>query len=356
MRTISRIIFPLLTILLAGCVAPRPELRTASAGYARYFDIVQADSCVGIVTIAPSGSFSDTMWVDRPLESIICMSTSHVAALSAIDAISVVKGVSGLRFVSDPKLDRQSVHDIGYDHAIDYETILKIKPDLLVAYAVNGAEPPYVSKLSSLGVRTLILNDHLEDHPLARAEYVRLFGALTGRQNVADSVFAEVRDRYLDLAGNVDRNDPVKVLINIPYSDAWFIPGKEGYMSKLVEDAGGVILGAPAGTSVSGIVSLEKAYGYSLEADMWLNPGSCRSRDELVHAHHMFSRFGPVANGLPIYNNIRCAGDDGGNDFWERGAVRPDLILHDLVAIFNSVRGITKEDSPEENLLFYVRL
>jgi hypothetical protein len=91
MRTISRIIFPLLTILLAGCVAPRPELRTASAGYARYFDIVQADSCVGIVTIAPSGSFSDTMWVDRPLESIICMSTSHVAALSAIDAISVVK-------------------------------------------------------------------------------------------------------------------------------------------------------------------------------------------------------------------------------------------------------------------------
>jgi iron complex transport system substrate-binding protein len=284
------------------------------------------------------------------------MSTSHVAALSAIDAISVVKGVSGLRFVSDPKLDRQSVHDIGYDHAIDYETILKIKPDLLVAYAVNGAEPPYVSKLSSLGVRTLILHDHLEDHPLARAEYVRLFGALTGRQNVADSVFAEVRDRYLGLAGNVDRNDPVKVLINIPYSDAWFIPGKEGYMSRLVEDAGGVILGAPAGTSVSGIVSLEKAYGYSLEADMWLNPGSCRSRDELVQAHHMFSRFGPVANGLPIYNNIRCADDDGGNDFWERGAVRPDLILQDLIAIFNSVRGITKEDSPEENLLFYVRL
>jgi hypothetical protein len=35
-----------------------------------------------------------------------------------------------------------------------------------------------------------VLYDHLEDHPLARAEYVRLFGALTGRIDKADSFFA----------------------------------------------------------------------------------------------------------------------------------------------------------------------
>ena len=356
MKTISKIIFPLIASIIAGCVGTQSELRPDGTEYADYFDIIQTDSIVGVVTISPSASSSDTMWFNNPMDRIICMSTSHVAALSAIDAVSSVIGVSGLRFLSNHKIDRESVRDIGYDAALDYETILKIEPDLLVAYAVNGAEPAYVSKLRSLGVRTLILHDHLENHPLARAEYVRLFGALTGRQHVADSVFAQVRDRYLDLLKSVDRTETVKVLINIPYSDAWFIPGKEGYMSRLVEDAGGEILGSLSGTTTSDMISMEKAYEYSLDADIWLNPGSCRSREELMQAHHMFPRFGPIIKGLPIYNNIRCVNESGGNDFWERGAMSPDLILQDLIYIFDHAEGKIKEDSPEENLLFHISM
>jgi iron complex transport system substrate-binding protein len=200
-----------------------------------------------------------------------------------------------------------------------------------------------------LGVRTLVLHDHLEHHPLARAEYIRLFGVLTGRVEVADSVFGEVWDRYLELAANVDRTVMTKVLINIPYGDAWYIPGQEGYMSQLVRDAGGEILGAVSGESASSVVSLEQTYDYSLEADLWLNPGPCRTREELAAAHHMFPRFGPMAKGLPIYNNIRCVNEGGGNDFWERGAVRPDLILEDLISVMNHAKG----GDPEEYLHYY---
>ena len=358
-RTISKILFPLLCVIVAGCAEANHGMRPDGTEYADYFDIIQKDSMAGVVTISPATSMTDTLWLDRPMDKIVCMSTSHVAALSAIDAVSAVKGVSGLRYISDPTLDRTAVPDIGYDAALDYETILKLSPDLLVAYAVDGAEPSYVHKLRSLGVKTLLLHDHLENHPLARAEYVRLFGALTGRQHLADSVFSEVRDRYLHLAASVECNVTVNVLINIPYGDAWFIPGKEGYMARLVEDAGGEILGSPPGTAASKVVTLEKAYEYSMDADLWLNPGACRSREELVRAHHMFSRFGPVANGLPIYNNIRCVNEGGGNDFWEMGAMRPDLILQDLISIFaRANRDVLnkKEDSPEENLLFHIVL
>ena len=358
-RIISKILFPLLAAVATGCSEPNPGMSPGNTEYADYFDIVQKDSIVGVVTVSPSTSQSDTLWVDSPMDEIICMSTSHVAALSAIDALSAVKAVSGLRYISDSALDRNTVADIGYDAALDYETVLKISPDLLVTYAVDGAEPAYIRKLRSLGVRTLILNDHLENHPLARAEYVRLFGVLTGRQHLADSVFSEVRDRYLELSASVDGSESVKVLINIPYGDAWFIPGKEGYMSRLVEDAGGEILGSPSGTAVSDVITLEKAYEYSMDADLWLNPGPCSSREELVQAHHMFSRFHPLADDLPIYNNIRCVNEGGGNDFWERGAIRPDLILQDLIHIFAHAKGDIlneKEDSPEENLLFHIAL
>ena len=313
--------------------------KVSSQEYAEYFDIVTQDSTTAIIVTYPSSQQVDTLWVNTPKDRLICMSSSHVAALSAIGADKHIIAVSGLKYISDPDLKKNGVKDIGYDAALDYEAILELRPDLLVTYAVTGAEPAYVSKLRSLGVRTLVLHDHLEQHPLARAEYVRLFGALTGRMEVADSVYAGVRDRYLELAATVDRAHSAKVLINVPYGDAWYIPGQDGYMSQLVRDAGGEVIGAAEGTSASSVISLEQAYGYSLQADLWLNPGSCRTREELGAAHHMFPRFGPLANGLPIYNNIRCVNEGGGNDFWEQGAVRPDLVLEDMISIMNHAKG-----------------
>ena len=311
----------------------------SSQEYAGFFDVVVSDSLTGVVVIQPGRNVADTMWFSSPMDRLICMSSSHVAALSAIGADSVVVAVSGLRYISDPDIVRNGVADIGYDAALDYEAILTLEPDLIVTYAVTGAEPAYVAKLRSLGVRTLVLHDHLEQHPLARAEYVRLFGALTRRMEVADSVYAGVRDRYLELAATVTRAQSAKVLINVPYGDAWYIPGQDGYMSQLVRDAGGEVIGAAEGTSASSVISLEQAYEYSLEADLWLNPGSCRTREELAAAHHMFPRFGPLANGLPIYNNIRCVNEGGGNDFWEQGAMRPDLVLEDMISIMNHAQG-----------------
>ena len=311
----------------------------SSLEYAGFFDVVVSDSLTGIVVIQPGSNVADTMWFSSPMDRLICMSSSHVAALSAIGADSVVVAVSGLRYISDPDIVRNGVADIGYDAALDYEAILALEPDLLVTYAVTGAEPAYVAKLRSLGVRTLVLHDHLEQHPLARAEYVRLFGALTGLMEVADSVYAGVRDRYQELAATVDRAHSAKVLINVPYGDAWYIPGQDGYMSQLVRDAGGEVIGAAEGTSASSVISLEQAYEYSLEADLWLNPGSCRSREDLADAHHMFPRFGPLTKALPIYNNIRCVNEGGGNDFWEQGAVRPDLVLEDMISIMNHAKG-----------------
>ena len=49
--------------------------------------------------------------------------------------------------------------------------------------------------LRELGVRCVVLSEHIESHPLARAEYVKLFGALTGRLSRADSVFSAVLAR-----------------------------------------------------------------------------------------------------------------------------------------------------------------
>lgn len=339
-------------LLMAACAGPHVDAGPeSSCRYARNFDVIDVhlpsgESCSAVVVISPSGGHRDTVKVEDAMDNIICMSSSHVAALSEIGADSVISAVSGIDYISDPDIRKRfdssdnvlPVYDIGYETSLDYEKILELNPDLLVTYTVSGAEPPYIAKLRSLGVPVMILHDHLEEHPLARAEYVRLFGALTHRLAEADSVYAEVCSRYEALAeATADAGStPCDVLLNIPYADAWYIPGEDSYMSRLIKDAGGRVLGAEPGTAVSRVISIEHAYNLSLQAQAWLNPGSCRTQDELRAVHQLFPKFGPLAKGLPIYNNTLRTTSEGGNDFWESGAMRPDLILQDLINIFCS--------------------
>lgn len=289
-----------------------------------------------VVTVSPYDGTADTLRLTSPVKSLVCMSTSYIGFLEEIGAEKVVTGVSGCRFVTHP-LVRAHAAEVGYEAAPDYERILSLHPDLVITYTVSSVLPTYIVKLRSLGIRVLILYEHLEPHPLGKAEYVRLFGALTGRQAAADSAYSAVKAAYEALALPEDIRDRKKVLVNIPYGDQWYIPGAENYLSRLVRDAGGEILGAEPGTGQSSVISVEKAYALSREADAWIHPGLCRSKAELRAAHPLFAEF-PALEG-PVYNNILRYGSGGGNDFWESGAMHPERILEDLVTILHPDRS-----------------
>lgn len=324
----------LIVCVLNSCHPNSEQEAETSCAYAKYFDIVKSDEVSAVVVISPYSNSRDTLYIKEPFGNIICMSSSQVAGLAEIGADSVITAVSGLRYISNQNLQDRKVADIGYEAAMDYEKILSLKPDVLLTYTVSGAEPAYISRLRSLGVRVLVLHDHLENHPLARAEYIRLYGALTGLEEYADSVFSSICSRYDSL--RISSEFPkVKVLMNVPYGDAWYIPGGDSYMAKLIQDAGGFVIGSESGTAASRVIRMEEAYALSQEADMWLNPGPCRTREALESYHHSFRHFGPIVKGLPVYNNTLRITPEGGNDFWESGSVRPDLILEDLATIFS---------------------
>ena len=320
-----RILFPLL-ILLSSCVTHTRPAAPGGMEYAQWFDL-QGDKAI---IVSPYGGTADTLEVTAPLRSIVCMSSSYIGFLDAIGCDSVATAVSGLAYVSDPEVQAHAV-DVGYDAALDYETILNLRPDLVLTYAVSAAEPPYLQKLRDLGIRTAVIHEHLESHPLARAEYIKFFGLLTGRKERADSLFADIRDRYLSLVKETDA--PKSVLVNIPYADQWYIPGGDNYMTRLIHDAGGVVLGAVPGRFESSVISVEKAYELAQEADCWLNPGWCATKAQLRSVHPLFADF-PVL-GKSVWNNTKQSTPGGGNAFWETGPAHPDLILEDLRAIFD---------------------
>ena len=153
------------TLVFQSCSIDNPAGNDSSCLYARYFDIIRSespDSSAAVVVISPYGKMRDTLIVEKPLDNIICMSSSQVAGLAEIGADDMISAVSGLRYITNQTLHERKVPDIGYEVSLDYEKILSIKPDVILAYTVSGSEPPYLSRLRDLGIRVLILHDHLE--------------------------------------------------------------------------------------------------------------------------------------------------------------------------------------------------
>ena len=240
--------------------------------------------------------------------------------------------------------------DVGYDAAPDYEKIVALKPDVVLTYAVSGAKSPFVTKLTQLGIKVFIVNEHLESHPLARASYIRLFGALTGKMAEADSILADVKADYNALRDEVRKLHAPgrKVLLNIPYNDQWFVPSRDSYLTSLVHDAGGEVLGCEEGRAASSVMPVEKAYALSKDADCWLNVGWCTTLPQLLDVNPVFGDM--VANirdnalklgygSYPVvWNDNKRVNRKGGNDIWQSGVARPDVLLRDLIKVLHPDR------------------
>ena len=310
--------------VLAACTETSSPLPPRGLQYARWLDLTDST----VVSISPFDGSVDTLRLDRIYDTVVCMSSSYAAGFAEIGKASCVAGISGRRYLTNPSLKASAV-EVGSDAALDYERVLALNPDVGLVYGVSSAEPAYVRRLGEMGIRTFRLYDHLESSPLGRAEYMRAWGALTGCPETADSIFLTIREAY-DSLKVPEPKRPLQVMVNAPLGDAWYIPGLDNFFTRMIADAGGEILGSQPGTE-SSTISLERAFLLSRKADVWLNPGS-----ELP-------KYFPA---VPAWDNTLRTNENGGNDFWERGMVRPDLVLSDLVAIF---RG----DAPDS--LYYFR-
>ncbi|MDR3133398.1 MAG: ABC transporter substrate-binding protein [Prevotellaceae bacterium] len=292
-------------------------------------------------------------YIPAPIRRVICLSTSHIAFVDCIGQAATIAGVSGAGYITNPsvleRLARGEVRDVGYETLLDYETIVTLQPDVVFAYGINDEMAATVGKLNEMGVRVVYLADYLEESVLGKAEYMIAVAAFYHQEDDAISRFSEIAQRYETIAGEVRAAAPQPtVLMNAPWRDAWYMPGEENYMNKLVNDAGARILGLRSGRN-STPLSLEEAYTYAMQADYWLHPNAYRTLRELETADARFTRT-PAFITKKIYNNTRRFTSGGGSDFWESGVVHPDVVLKDLAHIFHP--GIF----PEHALVYYEQL
>ncbi len=274
-----------------------------------------------------------------PIKSIICLSTSHIGFLKAIGETASLKGLSGANFVSDTTIQRaikeNRIKDVGYDQGLNYEIILALKPDLIMAYGVGGEVTGIINKLKDLNQNVILNGEYLEKTPLAKTEWIKLIGALYGKEKEAAEYFIKIEKSYLEKKNEVAKvNFHPVVLTGLPFKDSWWMAGGNSNLAQLITDAGGEFIWKDNSSREAFVVSIEDVIVRASKAEYWINCGTVNSVSELLSADSRFSAF-PQVKKKTIYNNNLAVNKSGGNDYWENGVVRPDLILSDLIKILH---------------------
>lgn len=283
--------------------------------------------------------------VKAPVRRVVCLSSTYVAMYEFLDETDRVVGVSGIDYISNPRIGKLRelgrVHDIGYDTNLNFELLASLAPDLVLLYGVTGESSILTGKLRELSIPYIYIGDYIEESPLGKAEWAVVVGELCDKLDEAAGRFARLAERYEALKASFRADTAAarpRVMLNTPYRDTWFMPPVGNYMVRLIEDAGGEYIYPQNTSGYSRSIDIEEAYLLATQADVWINTGMWSSLDDLKAQAPKFARV-PAVNRRRVWNNNLHATPAGGSDFWESGVVHPDLILEDLHRLFHNEEG-----------------
>lgn len=325
-----------------GCTQHPAEQSSVPAGnkYATGFQISETDTGTVVEVFQPY----QRVCVKEPMKRLGTMSTVQVGFLYALDAIDRLAAVCNPELIYTPIKGNET--DMGDSMQPVAERVLQAKLDALLAVNYGQYDNIEAARLEKLGVCIIYINEWQETSPLARAEWIRVLGALTGKMHEADSIFGEVESKYKSLQRSAANPRQVKIMSGNNFHGTWYVPSGKNYLAYLFKDAGALYPFYNEMRETSIPLTVENTVHYFHDADVWVGAAG-NSLAELAAMDEKHTWFNAYKNGR-VYNWRKQQITGGANNFWERGVVHPEEMLEDIIHILNN--------EPDSLLHFAARL
>ncbi len=288
----------------------------------------------------PANLPDEAQVIQIPLQSVVCLSTTHSALFHVIGETDKITGFADVRYSTIEALHQQvktgKTKEVGGENGNpNIELILSLQPDVVMSYAENDYD-----KFAKFGKKVLINTEYLENTPLGRAEWVKFAAVFFNKEKIAEDFFVTVEQNYQTLQKKAQeaaqhQSQRPTVFGTIPYNGVWYLPAGNSFAANLWKDAGATYTWANSEGTGSLQVSMEEVLNKASNTDYWLNVGSIKSLDELVATDSRFADFQAIKN-KKVYNcdnKQKQTISQQGNEFFEYGVVRPDIVLADLIKI-----------------------
>lgn len=347
----STVVFIIFSIFLFSC-KNESKVKTENSNLLKYTDQLQLSESLDSVFIISANEKLGFSKTELPLKTAMVVPTSAISYLDELGLLEVVKGISQPDFVFNLKVielyQQHKIEQIGSFDEIFTEKVLLGNPDIFITSS-GPSLSKFHQQIKEAGIKILYIDEYDEKEPLARAEYVKVFGKLFGKEKEADTVFEEIENNYNQIIKIVSNHKKPTVFANQIYGDVWYMPGGKSFQSRLFKDAGGDYLWRDDESEGSLKLNFETVFEKASNADYWINAGDYKDLKSLTGSYKNYDWFEAVKN-QKVYSWNKMSNDKGANDYFETGTVRPDLVLNDLAAI------LYPDLFPEYELYFYKKL
>ena len=383
------LLIPAIVLALAACGrTPRPAgdadsalvvVDTLELHYARGFRVRTLANGVRLVDVADPQADEDRMPVSYhfalmptdsapvpssytpvhvPIDRTIVMTMLQLSNFTALDALDVVRGITGTKnlFNKDvrARVDDGRIVKIGMEGNFDTELILAAQPEVIF---ISPFKRGGYDAIKETGITLIPHLGYKELHPLGQAEWVKFVGLFLGKEHEADSLFAQIEERYNSLkektqslsaergeagamkssgnetlppTGGAGEGLPT-VFSGEMHGGNWYAVGGRSALAQLFRDAGADYVIKDGNTGGVNI-EFEQLYAAAAEADYWriLNsyPGDF-SYEALEASEPRNKLFRAFRERKVIYCNMKQT------PYYELSPMQPDVLLADLIAIFH---------------------
>lgn len=280
-----------------------------------------------------------------PLRRSVVFTSVHCALIDQLNATAQVAGVADLKYIKVPfvqeGVQNGRIADCGDGMSPVVEKIIDTEADALLLSPFENAGG--YGRMEDINIPIIECAEYMEASPLARAEWMRFYGMLYGKEKEAGQLFTQVESNYMALkqqaAAAADRPS---VLVDKMAGSVWYVPGGRSTIGQMLSDANADYPWADDPHSGSLQLAFETVLERAGESDFWLfryDSPTPITLSQLLSEKDGYRMIRPVRTPLSPPTSHPSPHIFGCNVttsmFYEETPFRPDLLLQDLIKILH---------------------
>ena len=287
--------------------------------------------------IVPDSLKQNTI-IPVPIKTIVVTSTTHIPSLEMLDEVNTLVGFPHSDYISSDKvrarIDAGKVKELGNNHDLNTEVILDLQPNIIIGYGIDNKNPT-LDNLQKSGLKVMLNGDWNEETALGKAEWIKFFGALYGKQKQAEELFTKIEKDYLKTIEIAKRaTSTPTILAGDMFEDRWYLPKGTSWGSLLLKQANGNYLWQETSGTGSLSLSFETVFEKAKKAEVWITSGQFSSLAAMTNLNPHYADFDAFKN-KNVYSFSEKKGKTGGILYYELAPNRPDIVLKDIVKILH---------------------
>ena len=273
--------------------------------------------------------------IRTPVKRSVTYSSTQWSVFLELGEMDRVKGILETEYTDNPEVKRLlaegKVQDVGNETNLKTEIVINMHPDIILYTPYSTVPKTEIGQLT--GAVMFPFADYLENHPLGRAEWLKVIGYLTCREQDTDEWFNGIVSRYNSMKSiyeNIE-NRPT-VFSDLPFEGQWYLPGGNSYIAQIFHDAGADYIWKDNTSTASLPVDAETVLSKARDADFWRvmnSTGHNITYASLAAENELFTYFKAYQNRNILVCDIRQSG------YFEKSEYEPDILLKDMVFAFH---------------------